>query len=109
MKEDVYPNEQLFMQQNHETGATGGNEWTHAPILMELMQRAKAKNLWNMFLPIDSAAAAGAAAAGQTHGLTNRQYGEVCEILGTSVPMEFASECTNCTSPDTGNMEVCQH
>ena len=39
-------------------------------------------------------------------GLTNLQYAEVCEILGTACPMEFAAQATNCTSPDTGNMEV---
>ena len=26
--------------------------------------------------------------------------------VGTSCPMEFAAQATNCTSPDTGNMEV---
>ena len=58
-----------------------------------------------MFLPVDSAALAGehAELAG---GLTNRQYAEICEILGTSCPMEFAAQATNCTSPDSGNMEV---
>lgn len=37
---------------------------------------------------------------------TNRQYAELCEIMGTSVPVEFAANATNCASPDTGNMEV---
>ena len=58
-----------------------------------------------MFLPVDSMEAAGDHGSGG-YGLTNRQYAEVCEILGTSSPMEFAAEATNCTSPDTGNMEV---
>ena len=26
--------------------------------------------------------------------------------MGTSVPVEFAANATNCASPDTGNMEV---
>lgn len=55
-----------------------------------------------MFLPVDSAELAGYTGA----GLTNLQYSDICEILGTSSHTEFASECTNCTSPDTGNMEV---
>merc|ERR1719408_814644 len=59
-----------------------------------------------MWLPVDSAAAAGVAASGRSWGLNNRQYAEVCEILGTACPMEFAAQATNCTSPDTGNMEV---
>lgn len=95
-----------FTSQNHATGISGSNEWTHSPILIELMVKAKQRGLWNMFLPIDSAEAAGKSFMSMSHGLTNRQYAEICEILGTSVPMEFASECTNCTSPDTGNMEV---
>jgi len=39
-------------------------------------------------------------------GLTNRQYAELCEIMGTSNHLEFAAQVTNCSSPDTGNMEV---
>eukprot|EP01051_Picozoa_sp_SAG22_P005129 SAG22_NODE_296_length_12811_cov_14.899780_17_plen_252_part_00 len=39
-------------------------------------------------------------------GLTNLQYGDLAEIMGTSNHIEFAAQCTNCTSPDTGNMEV---
>ena len=72
-------------------------------VLVELKRKAKAIGLWNLFLPVDSAAAANTNLGA---GLTNRQYGEICEILGTSVPAEFASQATNCTSPDTGNMEV---
>ena len=57
-------------------------------------------------------------------GLNNEQYGELCEIMGTANHMEvprprsghirelnglgvqFASNCMNCASPDTGNMET---
>jgi len=102
MKENIYPNEILFQKQCHAIGQSG-NEWTHAPILVDLKRKAKALGLWNLFLPVDSAQVAGTSLGA---GLTNRQYGEVCEILGTSSPMEFASQATNCTSPDTGNMEV---
>jgi alkylation response protein AidB-like acyl-CoA dehydrogenase len=101
MQEDIYPNERLFAEQAEEIGLSG-NEWTHPPILVELKKRAKAKGLWNMFLPVDSAEIAGV----KGFGLTNLQYADICEILGTGNHAEFASECTNCTSPDTGNMEV---
>jgi len=101
MEDHIYPNEQLFAEQNEAIGRSG-NEWTHAPILVELKMKAKELGLWNMFLPVDSAAMAGYPGG----GLTNLQYAEICEILGTSNHTEFASECTNCTSPDTGNMEV---
>ena len=39
MKEDIYPNEQLFYAQS--TTFHAHNEWTHPPILIELIQKAK--------------------------------------------------------------------
>ena len=102
MHSDIYPNEKRFLHESHAIGRNS-NEWTHAPVLVELKRKAKKLGLWNLFLPVDSAAVAGTSLGG---GLTNRQYGEVCEIMGTSVPMEFAAQATNCTSPDTGNMET---
>lgn len=104
MMDEIYPNEKLFHKQCEEIGARS-NEWTHAPILVALKRKAKAAGLWNMFLPVDSAKLAGEQGK-LGGGLTNRQYAEICEILGTSTPAEFASQTTNCTSPDTGNMEV---
>ena len=103
MESDIYPNELKFIEQCREFSRS--NEWTHAPILMELKRKAKKLKLWNMFLPVDSAAAAGEQGK-LGGGLTNLQYAEICEILGTSTPAEFAAQATNCTSPDTGNMEV---
>lgn len=100
MREDIYPNEVTFAKQCHAMVNT--NEWTHAPVLHELKLKAKKLGLWNLFLPNDSAKLAGVKAG----GLTNNQYGQVCEIIGTASPMEFAAEATNTTSPDTGNMEV---
>ena len=41
MHAEIYPNELLFQQQCHEIGA--GNDWHHAPILVELMVKAKGK------------------------------------------------------------------
>ena len=103
MEEEIYPNEQLFLKQSKHIGEAG-NEWTHPPVLVELIRKAKSRGLWNMFLPIDSMEAAGD--HGQLgYGLTNLQYAEICEILGTAAPMEFAAQATNCTSPDTGNSE----
>jgi len=104
MKNEIYPNEVLFAKQSHAIGLRS-NEWTHAPILIDLKRKAKALGLWNMFLPVDSAALAGAQGR-LGGGLTNLQYADICEILGTSCHAEFAAQATNCTSPDTGNMEV---
>ena len=99
MKKDIYPNEQLYAKQCHEIGVQS-DEWYWPPILVKLKQKAKSIGLWNMFLPIDSAEVAGEMGK-LGGGLTNRQYAEICEILGTSCHMEFASQCTNCASPDS--------
>jgi hypothetical protein len=32
-------------------------------------------------------------------GLNNKQYGALCEIMGTASHMEFAAQATNCSSP----------
>jgi len=102
MQEDIYPNEQLYAVQSKAIGEAS-HDWHWPPILVELKRKAKALGLWNLFLPVDSAAIAGVAQGG---GLTNRQYAEICEIMGTSCHAEFAAQACNCTSPDTGNMEV---
>jgi acyl-CoA dehydrogenase len=61
--------------------------------LVELRERAKAEGLWNMFMPDERYGA----------GLTNWEYGMLCEEMGRSLlsPMVY-----NCAAPDTGNMEI---
>ena len=71
----MYPNEVLFHKQCREIGESS-NEWMHPPILVDLMAKAREMKLWNLFLPIDSAAAAGEQGL-LGGGLTNRQYAEV--------------------------------
>jgi len=62
-------------------------------VLVDLRERAKAEGLWNLFLP------------GEEYGpgLTNWEYGMLCEEMGRSpvAPMAF-----NCSAPDTGNAEI---
>eukprot|EP00931_Biecheleriopsis_adriatica_P114883 TRINITY_DN90764_c0_g1_i1.p1 TRINITY_DN90764_c0_g1~~TRINITY_DN90764_c0_g1_i1.p1 ORF type:complete len:465 (+),score=77.11 TRINITY_DN90764_c0_g1_i1:83-1396(+) len=102
MRKDIYPNELLFVEQIKTIRAKGPGHWKQPPIIFELREKAKARGLWNLFLPVDSAKLAGRPGG----GLTNLQYADCCEIMGTSSHAEFAAEACNCSSPDTGNMEV---
>src|SRR5918999_96098 len=62
-------------------------------ILVEIRERAKAEGLWNLFMPDDAHGA----------GLTNWEYGLLCEDMGRSLVAPFAF---NCSAPDTGNIEI---
>jgi acyl-CoA dehydrogenase len=87
MDEHVYPNEARY---HHEIEQ---NRWQPVKVIEELKPKARALGLWNLFLPHDENGA----------GLTNLEYAPLCEIMGRSA---MASECFNCSAPDTGNMEV---
>jgi acyl-CoA dehydrogenase len=86
--EHVLPNEATFLRQLGE-----GDRWQPPRILEELKEKARAAGLWNLFLPESESGA----------GLTNLEYAPLAEIMGRS---PIASECFNCSAPDTGNMEV---
>ncbi len=78
-------------------GADRADRWSWAPGQLELLEDAKWKareqGLWNFFLPD--------AETGQ--GLSNLDYAYIANELGKN---RLASECLNCSAPDTGNMEV---
>jgi acyl-CoA dehydrogenase len=87
-------------------GAQRTDRWSWAPGQLELLDGAKAKaretGLWNFFLP-DAETAAPLGAPTHANVLTNLDYAYIANELGKS---PLASECLNCSAPDTGNMEV---
>ncbi len=88
MDEYIYPNEPVYWEH-----VNGPQRWEPVPIIELLKGIAKARGLWNLFLPESEYGA----------GLTNLEYAPLAEIMGRS---PFASEVFNCSAPDTGNMEV---
>ena len=87
---EVRPKEHVF----HEQINVGKDRWSSYPsVIDELKEKAKAKGLWNLFLPESEFGA----------GLSNYEYAHLAEEMGKS---HIASEAMNCSAPDTGNMEV---
>ncbi|XP_023768714.1 probable acyl-CoA dehydrogenase IBR3 isoform X1 [Lactuca sativa] len=111
IEEHVYPMEQEFSKL-----AQSSMRWTVHPQEEKLKELAKQQGLWNLFIPVDSAARArkvlcegrnddviGGFPNQLGAGLSNLEYGYLCEIMGRSV---WAPQVFNCGAPDTGNMEV---
>ncbi len=98
MDEHIYPAEATYAQELAANTAAG-KRWTPLQTIEALKTKARAAGLWNLFLPVDSAAASGYEGA----GLTNQEYAPLAEIMGRVV---WASEVFNCSAPDTGNMET---
>ena len=93
IRDEVEPITEEF----HRLGEGRAERWSWAPGQLELLEVAKKKarelGLWNFFLPN--------AETGQ--GLSNLDYAYIANELGKN---RLASECLNCSAPDTGNMEV---
>ncbi|MES2170107.1 MAG: acyl-CoA dehydrogenase family protein [Actinomycetota bacterium] len=88
LDERVYPAEPVLKEQV----AATPDSWALRPIVRELQDEARARGLWNLFLP------------GGEQGLTNLQYAPVAELSGRSI--KLAPIAMNCAAPDTGNMEL---
>jgi acyl-CoA dehydrogenase len=89
MDERVYPAEPVYEEQLLDAG----DPHAQPPVMEELKSQARERGLWNMFHPDERFGA----------GLTNCDYAPLAEILGRS---PIGSEASNCSAPDTGNMEV---
>jgi acyl-CoA dehydrogenase len=93
VREEVEPVTLRFFQ----LGEGRAERWSWAPGQLELLdglkKKAKANGLWNFFLPD----------ADTGEGLKNLDYAYIAAELGKN---PIASECLNCSAPDTGNMEV---
>jgi len=98
MDTHVYPAEAAIAQEIAANTAAG-KRWTPLQTIERLKPLARQAGLWNLFLPVDSARAAGFSGA----GLNNQEYAPLAEIMGRVL---WASEVFNCSAPDTGNMET---
>jgi acyl-CoA dehydrogenase len=91
--EEVEPHTEEFFR----LGEGRAERWGYGDGQLELLDSIKAKAkqqaLWNFFLPD----------ADTGEGLSNLDYAYIAIELGKN---PIASECLNCSAPDTGNMEV---
>lgn len=88
MHTDVFPAEHSY--EEYRRNATP-EDHTVPPVIEELKKQARARGLWNLFLPSAS-------------GIGQLDYAGLAEITGWS--LHLAPEATNGQAPDTGNMEL---
>jgi len=89
LEAEVYPAEAELAAEL----AANPEQWSEPAVLTRLRASARARGLWNLFLPGERGA-----------GLTNLQYASLAELTGRSI--RLAPSALNCAAPDTGNMEL---
>lgn len=70
------------------------NRWEIPLLMKQLRQKAKARGLFNLFLPKTFK---------ESPGLTNLEYSCCAEIMGR---VYWAAQTMNCHAPETGNIEL---
>jgi acyl-CoA dehydrogenase len=93
MDEHVYPAEPVFEAQAAEL-RVAGTPFRTPDVIVTLRAEARARGLWNLFLPDGRFGA----------GLSVLDYAPIAELSGRSPGI--APEAMNCSAPDTGNMEL---
>jgi acyl-CoA dehydrogenase len=93
MDEQVYPAEPVFEAQAAQLRAAG-TPFRTPDVIVTLRGEARARGLWNLFLPDGRFGA----------GLSVLDYAPIAELSGRSPGI--APEAMNCSAPDTGNMEL---
>lgn len=93
MDEHVFPAEEVYAGQRR-ANIAAGRPYELPPIVESLKAEARARGLWNLFLP-------------EVSGLSVLDYAPLAELTGWSP--DIAPEALNCAAPDTGNMEVLHH
>ncbi len=91
MEEAVYPAEPVYRDQME----ASGDPHHHAEVIEELKTDARARGLWNLFLPHVT--------EWTPEPVSNIDYAPLAEISGRS---PLGPEALNSAAPDTGNMEL---
>ncbi len=87
----VLPAESVYEEQMR----AAGDPHAHPLVIEDLKTEARARGLWNLFMPHDT--------PWTPDPVPNLDYAHLAELAGRS---HLASEAMNCSAPDTGNMEV---
>ena len=81
----IHPNEERFHREM-DGFRRQGNPWQVVPVIEELKPKARAADLWNMFLPH---------AHGSQGGISNLDYAPLCEVMGR---VTWSAEVFNCSA-----------